>query len=716
MIQTKVLASHLNRLAIIYIRQSSPLQVEQNAESRHRQYQLAERASEMGWPDQRCVVIDDDLGISGAKSYNRPGYQRLISMVALREVGIIFGLEVSRLARNCLDWYQLLEVAATFDVLIADEDGLYDPADFNDRMLLGLKGTFSEIERYQIRARMLRARLNKAQRGELAVQLPVGFEYDAVTGKVRLSADQSVRHAIATVFQLFTQLGSVRSVLFHLRRERLELPYQVVNRGLGSKVLWRRPSYEAIYNMLTNPVYAGVYCYGKRRSREDPVAQRRRVVRLDRSEWDVIIPEHHEGYVSYSQFEENIETLRNNRYAFENSQGAPREGPALLQGLAYCQHCGLRMHIKYRLGAAYYCCDRDHRRFGERICCWASAKRVDALVEELLLGVLNEGTLELSVEHERKLQEEERQTDRQWLEKLQRLEYESNLARRRYESVDPENRLVARTLETEWNAKLAEVEVAKREYQQREKRTELSSTLEDMREMVANLSRYWHGGELKPQDKKELIRCVVERVFLRREKKIIKVEVVWFGGARSELDVPKYLFTPGHIYHRVVELARSHTDAEIAAVLNAEGSRTVKGRIWTVRRVMDFRLSNGIASGLTASRKMRLPDSGYIRSVEAAEMLGLHQSTVQRWFQWGVLEGKQDSEMSQLWIKWTPEISKRLDGSAAPQTEMVSVRRLCAEQGKRPDEILMWARSQGHEIFRLRRGSLLRFYVLPRNS
>lgn len=715
MIQTKTLASHLNRLAVIYIRQSSPLQVEQSTESRYRQYQLAERASEMGWPAQRCVVIDDDLGISGANSYNRPGYQRLVSMVALRQVGIILGLEVSRLARNCLDWYQLLEVAAAFDVLIADEDGVYDPADFNDRMLLGLKGTFSEIERYQIRARMLRARLNKARRGELAVQLPVGFEYDVATGKVRLSVDQSVRHAIAAVFHLFRQLGSVRSVLVHLHREGLELPYKAVNRGLGSKVLWRRPSYDHIYNMLINPVYAGVYCYGKRKTRDDPVAQKRQVVRVDRSEWEVVIPEHHEGYISYSQFGENIETLRNNSYAFEMSQGAPREGPALLQGLAYCQHCGLRMRVRYHMGSAYYCCDRDQRRFGERVCCWASAKRVDAVVEELLLGVLNEGTLELSLEHERKLQEEERQTDRQWREKLQRLEYESNIARRRYELVDPENRLVARTLETDWNAKLAELEVAKQEYQRRDKRSELSSTLEEMREMVSNLSQYWHGGGLEPQDKKDLIRCVVERVFLRREKKVIKVEVAWFGGARSELDVPKYLFTPGRIYHRVVELARSHTDAEIAEILDAEGSRTVKGRRWTARRIMDFRLSNGIASGLTASRKMRMHDSGYVRSSEVAEGLGVHQSTVQRWFQLGVLEGKQDGEKTQLWINWTPEIAKRLDGSAAPRTEMVSVRRLCADQNKHPDEILLWSHSQGHEIFRLRRGSSFRFYVLPRN-
>ncbi len=712
----KVLPAHLKRMAVIYIRQSSPLQVEQNAEGRHRQYQLAGRAGLLGWPEERRLVIDDDLGVSGAQSYNRPGYQRLISMVALREVGIVFGLEVSRLARNCLDWYQLLELAAAFDVLIADEDGLYDPADFNDRMLLGLKGTFSEIEHYQIRARLVRGRLSKARRGELALPLPVGFEQDALTGAIRLSPDESVRHAIARVFDLFAAFGSVRGVLRHLRRAGLELPHRTVSRGLGSRVGWRRPSYDAIYQMLTNPVYAGVYCFGKRRSRVDPVAHTRQVVRVERGDWAAFLPDHHPGYLSLAEFEANVERLRENRSSFETGPGAPRAGATLLQGLVYCQRCGQRMRVRYSGNAAYYCCDRDHRRFGEPICGWASAKRVDALVEELVLGVLNEGTLELSLEHARRLEEEEAQVDRQWRERLQRLEYECKLARTRYEMVDPENRLVARTLEAEWEARLAELESAQQAHRRRLAAEPLPCTLAEMREVLADLSRYWYAGDIAPPEKKDLLRCVVERVFLRREEKMIRAEVVWFGGARSALDVPKYLFTPGRIYHRVRELAGAHTDAEIAALLNAEGCRTVKGRPWTVKRMLDFRRSNAIASGLTASPNLRLPSSGYLLSSEVAEALGVNQSAVQRWFRCGVLEGKQDQGQSQLWIAWSAEVAQRLDGSAPVDRRMVSVRRLCAEQAKDPDEILRWARSEGHGIFRLRRGSTFRFYILPAPS
>jgi DNA invertase Pin-like site-specific DNA recombinase len=677
---------------------------------------LAERATALGWPSQRCLVIDDDLGISGAQSYNRPGYQRLISLVALREVGIVFGLEVSRLARNCLDWYQLLELAATFDVLIAGEDGLYDPGDFNDRMLLGLKATFSEIERYQIRARMVRGRINKARRGDLAFLLPVGFIHDPLTGEIRLSPDQAVRHTIELVFSRFAALGSVHAVLRHLRREGVDLPCQVRHRGLGTRIAWRRPSYDAIYQMLVNPLYAGIYCFGKRRSRFDPVHQRRHVERVNRDAWEVFLPEHHPGYLSAAQYEKNMERLRNNRYRFDQSQGAPREGTALLQGLVFCAHCGARMRVRYHDGAPNYCCDAARRRYADPVCCWASAKRVDTLVEELVLGVINTGAVELSLAHAQTLQEEVARIDRQWREKLQRLEYEADLARRRYELVDPANRLVAQTLETEWNDKLVALDAARREDERRQPSAAIASTAEQMREVIAHVPDYWHRGDLEAREKKEVLRCVIERVNLRREAKLIKAEVIWAGGAKSELDVPKYLFTPGRIYHRVRELAQTHTDAEIATVLHAEGTHTVKGKPWTARRVMDFRCSNEIPSGITASPLMRQASSGYLTSAEVADLLGVHQSAIQRWFRCDVLEGKQDTRQSQLWIRWSEDVAQRLGGGAPFDPHMVSVRRLCAVQGKHPDDILTWARAEGHRIFRLRRGSALRFYILPCSS
>jgi len=598
-------------------------------------------------------------------------------------------------------------------VLIADEDGLYDPAEINDRLLLGLKGTFSEVERYQIRARMQRGRLHKAQRGALALPLPIGFERRLGSEEIRLSSDQAVRHAISRVFALFAQIGSIRGVLRYFRQARLELPYRVVVRGIGARVGWHPASYDALYQILTNPLYAGVYSYGKRHSALDPLTHERHVTTVAPEQREVVILDHHDGYLSYAQYQENLARLQANRTV---AQGAPREGPALLPGLVYCQHCGLRMRVRYHQPGAYYCCDRDYRRFGAPVCSWASAKRVDALVEELVLGVINAGTLELSVEQERHLREEQAEQDRQWREQLQRLEYTCRLARTRYELVDPANRLVAQTLETEWNAALTALEAAKAAYARQQAPQVLGSTLAEMREMTEQFAALWHGGTLEPQDKKELLRCLIDRVYLRREEKVIRAEVLWQGGARSELDIPKYLFTPSAIYHRVLDLAQTHSDAEIAAQLNADGLTTVKGRAWTARRVMDFRLSNSIPSGLTASPTMRLATAAYHTSAEVAAFLGLQQSAIQRWVADGVLEGRHGPGQSQLWIHWTPELEHQLDGRAAFDPRMVSVRRLCRDGGQSPDAVLRWARDQGHAIFRLRRGTAYRFYILPASA
>lgn len=714
MSQTKVLLTHLKRQAVIYIRQSSPQQVQENLESQRRQYQLTERAQSLGWSAAQCLVIDDDQAISGAQSYNRPGYQHMISQIALRQVGIVLGLEVSRLARNNLDWYQLLELAAAFGVLIADEDGLYDPADFNDRLLLGLKGTISEAELYQIRARMVRGRLNKARRGELAWPPPVGLELDPLTQKTGLAVDQSVRHSLELVFHLFRQLHSIRGVLHYFYREGLELPYRRIHRGLGSEIGWRRPSYDALYQILTNPAYAGVYGYGRRQRQVDPLTHAVHVQWLDRSQWTVFIPDHHPGYITLAEFEQNRCILENNRNLYPQSRGAASKGPALLQGLVYCQHCGYKMRVRYSKGEPYYTCDIAHRRFGDPICNRASARRVDALAEELFLSVVQAETLELSLSHHEKLRTEVALTDRSWQERLQRLTYQAELARRRYELVDPENRLVAHTLETEWNRRLMELEEARRAYE-RERPTayELSSTLAQMQHVVTHLREYWFADTMTDQDKKELFRCLIERVFLEYRGRVIRTHVNWYGGAESELDVPKYLFSAPHLYHRIRELARHHTDPEITDLLNQAGLKTVKGKPWNTRRVMDFRLSNRIASGFTTNPELRLPETGYITGAEAAAQLEVSQSTIEKWYKLGILSGKHDGGQSPLWIHWTPEIMDRLKGGAMPDPRMVPIRSLCRVQGGGLERIVTWARKAGHEIYRLRRGSKLVFFVLP---
>ncbi len=714
MSENKITAAHLKREAVVYIRQSSLRQVQQNQESQRRQYQLEEKAQRLGWPAAQCVIIDDDLGISGAQSYNRPGYQKLISKIALREVGIVLGLEVSRLARNNLDWYQLLELAAVLDVLIADEDGVYDASDFNDRLLLGLKGTISEVELYQIRARLNRGRLHKAQRGKLQLTLPVGLDWDTNKQLPRLAVDQSVRHAVELVFTLFRKIGSIRGVLLHCVAHQIELPYQKRHGHHQRCIQWRLPSYETIHLILTNPTYAGIYCYGRKRRRFDPLTHRTHVEKVPRSEWNVFIPNHHPGYITLEEFEENQRIIMNNRFQYPQSKGAARKGAALLQGLVYCQHCGSRMRIRYSGGAAYYLCDHAKRRYGEPTCNRASAKRVDAQVVDLVLTVINEGTLELSLANEQQLQQHQAELEQHWQDKLKRLDYAADLARRRYESVDPENRLVAHTLETEWNQALQSLEEARVTYKaQQPEEHQIQSTLADMRAVIANLRHYWFASDIPTNEQKEILRCLIERVVLSRKEKMIHTTVHWQGGVTSQLEVPQYLFSSPYIYWRISELAKTHTDSEIAAVLNAEGIQTVKGKLWQTRRVMDFRLSNAIPSGFTIRPDLRIPDSGYVTTPEAAEALDVSVSAVENWFKKGILDGKRDKPGAPIWVAWSQDIVYRLSGSAPPDSRMVSVRTLCKTRNQRPAEIVQWAKQEGHQIFRLRRGRVFLFYILP---
>ncbi len=341
------------------------------------------------------------------------------------------------------------------------------------------------------------------------------------------------------VFRLFGQLRSIRGVLNYLRREGLELPHQHLDRKLGRQIGWRRPSYDALYGILTNPVYAGVYCYGKKEKQRNPLTQTVHVRKRPRHEWDVFLPEHHPGYITLAEFEENQQILENNRNLFPANQGAPRHGLALLQGLVFCQHCGSKMRVRYSRGQPYYTCDAAERRYGDPVCNRASAKRVDALVEELFLTLINAETLELSLAYDEKLDQEVASGERAWQEKLQRLEYETELARRRYEMVDPENRLVAQTLETAWNQRLVELEAARRAYTAQKPTTvELTSTLEQLQHVVTHLRDYWQGEQVSAQDKKELLRCLIEQLFLESQGKVIRTRVCWYGGAFSELDVP----------------------------------------------------------------------------------------------------------------------------------------------------------------------------------
>jgi DNA invertase Pin-like site-specific DNA recombinase len=713
MTHPKVKRNHLKRKAAIYIRQSSLHQVIEHGESKRRQYQLVELAKSLGWRETACEIIDDDQAISATQSYNRPGYQRLTAMVALREVGLIVGLEVSRLARNCLDWYELLKIAAVFDVLVADEEGIYDLSQFNDRLLLGLKGIFAEAELHQIQARMVGARMSKAERGELRFRLPIGLEWEDATGKPRPAIDKSVRDAIALVFRLFRELNSIRSVLHYLRREEIDLPYQLRKRGLGPRVEWRQPTSHALSAILHNPLYAGVYCYGRRETTIDPIAHVVHRRMRPRDEWIAFLPENHTGYITLAEFDENQRIIAKNAYRFPGSQGAARKGSALLQGLAICAYCGRKMHVHYSQGRARYLCDFTHIRYGDPVCNRASARHVDGLITHLFLQVVNANALEVALSFKGKLQQEAQQIDLVWQQKVSRLEYEANLARRRYEAVDPDNRLVAQTLETEWNQKLTLLVQTQQSYAtQRPTNDQLTSTLAEMREILDHLRDFWFADTITVQDKKELLRCLVEQVLVDGRGEMIRVQLHWYGGSVSQLTIPKWLQTTAYIYFRIQELARYQTDQAIADQLNAEGYQTAYKRRWTARHVLTFRHFHNILSAFDADPNSRLPEATYITGAEAGKHLGVQTDTIHAWCQQGILTSRQDGPNKRLWIHWDEDVHYRLSGDAILMANMVSVRSLCATRGEKRPQILAWALEQNLPIYRLQRGTKKPFYIL----
>lgn len=708
-----VTTQHLNRKAVIYIRQSSLHQVLEHEESQRRQYQLVEVATALGWSESSCEIIDDDQAISAAQSYNRPGYQRLTALVALREVGIIIGLEVGRLARNCLDWYQLLQIAAVFDVLVADEEGVYNLSQFNDRLLLGLKGIFAEVELHQIQARMVKARMSKAARGELRFRLPIGLEWDELTERPRTATDQSVYDALALAFRLFEQLQSIRAVLRHLRREQLDFPYQRREGGYNAPIEWRHPTADALRALFNNPLYAGVYCYGRRQTTINPLQRSINRRMRPRDEWIAFLPDHYIGYITLAQFEENRRTIRNNVYRFPTAQGAPRSGKTLVQGLVVCAHCGRKMHIRYAQNRASYVCEQAHIRFGDPVCNRASSRHVDGIVTYLFLKLVNAHAIDVAATFDAQLQQEAQQIDHLWQQKVSRLQYEANLARRRYEAVDPDNRLVAQTLETEWNQKLTALSsMQQQQHSQRPTTNQLTHTLTDMKQIVAQLPTHWRADTMTEQDKKALVRCLLQHVVVDGRGDLIYVTLHWQGGSTSQLEIPKRMQTPAYLFFRIREMAHFETDYTIAKQLNAEKFVTACKRRWTARHVQMFRRFHEIRSAFDSDLNARLSTSPYITGAEARSRLGIKQDSLHEWCQLGLLDWRQDGPHKRLWIRWDDTIEHRLAGNATQTEQMVSVRTLRKSSGKSRRQIFDWAHDQQFLVYRLQRGRAYKFFVL----
>lgn len=595
--EEKIRSEHRDRAAVVYVRQSSRQQVLEHVESTRLQYALVERAVMLGWARSRITVMDDDLGVSAAMADAREGFSKLVAEVTMGRVGIVLGIEMSRLARTGRDWHQLLELCSLSGTLLADPDGVYDPGYYNDRLLLGLKGTMSEAELYLIRQRMLSGRLAKAERGELAVQLPIGY-VRRPSGEVVFDPDEQARDVVLLVFDTFTRLGTLNAVLRYLVDHEIELPVRVRSGPAKGELEWHRPTRETLQIMLHNPIYAGYYAYGRRRV--DPRKKRPgrpstgRVVRAD-GEWHVLLPDRMPAYISVERYEANIAKMAANRQ-IAGSPGAARDGSALLAGLLRCGKCGggHRMTVRYhtpssRNPAHGYVCAYNQVNYGTGgPCQHIAGPALDAYVTEQVLAAVAPAALDISIHAAAQAEAERATLDKHWRQRLERAHYAADRARRQYQLAEPENRLVVRQLEREWEAALAEADRLTGDYQ---RFTEsLPMTLSDtdrqaIQSLAENLPAVWHAPTTDRSERKEILRTLIEKITVAvvGDSELVDVTITWAGGhqTRGQAVRPVARLDQLSYYPRLLERAtglaeQGSTNRQIAETLNREGFRPPK--------------------------------------------------------------------------------------------------------------------------------------------
>jgi DNA invertase Pin-like site-specific DNA recombinase len=697
-------AGHRARRATIYIRQSTLTQVAENLESQRRQYGLVERAVELGWQRSEVLVIDDDLGVSGS-GVARSGFDRLVAEVGLGHIGVIFALEVSRLARNNRDWYHLLDLCALVDTVIGDADGLYHPSAFNDRLLLGLKGTMSEVELHLIRSRLNGGLWEAARRGELRTHLPVGYEHDR-DGRVVMNPDEAVCETIELVFRKFAELGSAGQVVAHLRDEGVALPHRDLRDGATS---WLRADYAPVHRILTNPVYAGVYAYGRSKTEKHLDEQGRvRVRQRSRpvSDWQVLIEGHHQGFVSYDTFLRIQERLRSNwRAPLTESGGAVREGAALLQGLIRCGRCGRRMQVTYSGGhgsVRRYSCHQAHRmQAAEHACQSLGGVRLDQRIADAFLTALEPASLEATLTA---LSESERAWEvdrRQRLLMVEQARYQAERARRQFDQVEPENRLVARTLEREWEARLAVVREREQDLARFQTSRPVPLTAEEitwLRSAGADLRSVWNADSTTHRERKQLLRCLIKEVVVtvHRERSEADVTVVWAGGAATKLTAKlnrtgeHHRTTAEDVLDFVRRLAPQYTNEQIAFILNAKHLRTGQGNTFTAKRVATLRLRLEIPSPKVTT-PVNTDDASWMDVPSAACELGVSTDTVRRWAREGFLQARQVMPQA----PWRIHVTEDVRGKVVPDAPAGWLRLADAARalGRSKQTILHWVQS-----------------------
>jgi DNA invertase Pin-like site-specific DNA recombinase len=662
----KIGSSHRGRDAYVYVRQSTPTQMVAHAESLARQYGLRERAVALGWPAHQVVVIDADLGRSGADATARSGFKELVADVGLGKVGIVLGLEVSRLARNNADWYQLLDLCALTDTLIADADGVYHPSDFNDRLVLGLKGTMSEAELHLIRSRLTAGLKHKAARGELRQGLPVGLDYDA-DDRVVLTADEAVRAAIGCVFDRFAELGSARQVLTTLREDGVLLPRR---RGGHPRIAWAPATYPAVHDLLTNPAYAGAFVFGRTRT-DKRIDEHGRVVsrtrQLPQDQWEVLIPDHHAGFTTWATYEANIARLRGNwRPPRGHGGGAPREGRAVLQGLLRCGKCGRIMQTGYSGPAGNsprYVCGRAKQLYAAAHGCQSiGGGRLEKTVLEQLFTVLAPAALTATAAALAEADAAYRSRLLVFDTAVERARYDAERARRQYDNVEPENRLVARTLETALEAKLAAVRAAENDLAAQRARRPIVLTDEERAWITtagADVRGIFDAPTTTTIERKQLIRAVINEIVLTvdAEQRTAHLRIIWQGGADTEVTMA---MTKRGGHPRVTDedtvtllarLAQHYDDTTIALILAKQHRCTATGLGWTKTRVKAQRVARGIPAHQPSTKPGGDADgepvggAGHddevVTAEEAGRRLGVSKFTIYRWLRDGFITGEQ---------------------------------------------------------------------------
>ena len=667
LISPKIQPRHHQRLAIVYIRQSSPQQIVHNRESTDLQYQLRQRAVTLGWADDRVLVIDDDQGVSGMTVENRPGFQRLLAEVSLGHVGVVFGREMSRLARSCKDWHQLLELCALFQVLLADADGIYDPADFNDRLLLGLKGTMSEAELHILRARLHQGKLNKARRGELFTCVPIGYVRSAEHG-IALDPDEQVRSVVALIFAKYAELGSLTKVHVYLVANNIELGIRVYKGPGKGRLFWKRPRRSLLYTMLSHPFYAGAYVYGR-----SPLDPRRRLpnkpksgrYNAPREEW-ILLQDKVPAYISWAQYEENRRRLSANDLG-PGTKKATGRAPTLLNGIMRCGRCGQPMFARSARVSANprYACDSEFQEYGGPRCQSLVAAYPDRLIASLILKAVELASLELSLRTSEHAELDRERLHKQWNQRLERASYEADRAQRQYDAVDPENRLVVRELERQWEQKLLENQRLTEEFArfEAEQPRHLSTAeQEQIRTLASDLPGLWHSPTTTGGDRRSIVRLLIERVELTRhgESQHINVAIHWRGGLITKHAIRQGLRTYrsmdglAQLRDRIMTLRGDGQLADaIAEILNKEGYQRARGVLFTghcVRQLLARFGQAGVPAGVRDASD--LPGENEFWLSELATQLGVKAIIVHRYRWSGWLHARQLRGSRGRWIVW----------------------------------------------------------------